>query len=287
MKHAYLIIAHNEFNVLKELIKAIDYIDNDIYIHFDKKVTDVPELTTEYSSLFVIKDRIDVRWGSVSQIKSEYRLFETAYAAETEYSYYHLISGVHFPLKPQSEIHSYFNSLNGKSVLSPLPWDIPEIRRKMGQYHFFISGQYSKNKFIRNINNILWRLCLRIQGNKWMRNSAIIAGKYSNWVSISKNDIPLIVKNKKEILKSFMYTWCADELFIPYIFKKEHISYLEHNLLYQVFEKASPKILNSSDYQVIIESKALFARKFNKTSMPLLKRIHDSWKNNSLTDTHS
>ena len=120
-----------------------------------------------------------------------------------------------------------------------------------------------------------------------MRNSAIIAGKYSNWVSISKNDMPLIVKNKKDILKSFKYTWCADELFIPYIYKKEHISFLEQNLLYQVFEKASPKILNSSDYQIIIESKALFARKFNKTSMPLLKRIHDSWKNNSLPDTHS
>ena len=287
MKHAYLIIAHNEFNVLKELIKAIDYIDNDIYIHFDKKVTDVPELTTEYSSLFVIKNRIDVRWGSISQIKSEYRLFETAYAADTKYSYYHLISGVHFPLKPQSEIHSYFNSINGKSVLSPLPWDTPEIRRKIGQYHFFTYGQHSRIKFIRNINNILWRLCLRLQGDKWMRNSAIIAGKYSNWVSISKNDMPLIVKNKKDILKSFKYTWCADELFIPYIYKKEHISYLEHNLLYQVFEKASPKILNSSDYQVIIESKALFARKFNKTSMQLLKRIHDSWKNNSLPDTHS
>ena len=68
---------------------------------------------------------------------------------------------------------------------------------------------------------------------------------------------------------------------------KEHIDFLEQNLLYQVFEKASPKILSSSDYQVIIESKALFARKFNKTSMQLLKRIQDSWKNNSLPDTHS
>lgn len=278
MKHAYLIIAHNEFEVLKELIKAIDYTDNDIYIHFDKKVTDVPELTTEYSSLFVIKDRIDVRWGSISQIKSEYRLFETAYAADTKYSYYHLISGVHFPLKPQSEIHSYFNSLNGKSVLSPLPWDIPELRRKIGLYHFFTYGQHSKIKFIRNINNILWRLCLRLQGDKWIRNSAIIAGKYSNWVSISKNDMPLIVNSKKDILKSFKYTLCADELFIPYIYKKEHISFLEQNLLYQVFKKASPIILSISDYQKIIESKALFARKFNKTSLTLLKTIYASWK---------
>lgn len=121
----------------------------------------------------------------------------------------------------------------------------------------------------------------------YIRKIDIFAGKYSEWVSISQNDMPIILRNKKDVLKSFKYTLCSDELFIPYIYKKEHISFLEQNLLYQVFEKASPKILSNSDYQVIIESKALFARKFNKTSMQLLKRIHDSWKNNSLPDTHS
>lgn len=287
MKHAYLIIAHNEFDVLKELIKAIDYIDNDIYIHFDKKVAIIPELTTKYSPIFVIKDRIDARWGCVSLIETEYKLFETAYATDTKYSYYHLISGVHFPLKSQNDIHAFFNGIKGKSVLAPLPWDIDEIRKKIGRYHFFVSGVYSNNKYVSTINNILWRICLKLQGNMYIRKIDIFAGKYSEWVSISQNDMPIILRNKKDVLKSFKYTLCSDELFIPYIYKKEHISFLEQDLLYQVFEKASPKILSNSDYQVIIESKALFARKFNKTSMQLLKRIHDSWKNNSLPDTHS
>lgn len=176
MKHAYLIIAHNEFEVLKELIKAIDYIDNDIYIHFDKKVADVPELIAEHSSLFVIKNRIDVRWGSTSQIKCEYQLFEIAYAAETEYSYYHLISGVHFPLRPQSKIHSYFDSLNGKSVLSPLQWDMTEIKKKIGRYHFFVFGLNSKHQIARTINNILWRICLKLQGNIFLRKTNFLRG---------------------------------------------------------------------------------------------------------------
>lgn len=36
-KHAYLIIAHNQFALLKELLKSIDDERNDIYIHIDKK----------------------------------------------------------------------------------------------------------------------------------------------------------------------------------------------------------------------------------------------------------
>ena len=37
MKHAYLIIAHNEFELLKLLIDRIDDARNDIYIHIDQK----------------------------------------------------------------------------------------------------------------------------------------------------------------------------------------------------------------------------------------------------------
>lgn len=38
MKHAYLIIAHNEFELLKLLIDRIDDARNDIYIHIDQKL---------------------------------------------------------------------------------------------------------------------------------------------------------------------------------------------------------------------------------------------------------
>ena len=36
-KHAYLIMAHHRFDVLKMLLTDLDYKDNDIYLHIDKK----------------------------------------------------------------------------------------------------------------------------------------------------------------------------------------------------------------------------------------------------------
>ena len=37
-KHAYLIMAHNQPQILKKLLTLLDHEQNDIYIHVDKKM---------------------------------------------------------------------------------------------------------------------------------------------------------------------------------------------------------------------------------------------------------
>lgn len=39
-KHAYMIIAHNEFDLLEILVRLLDDPRNDIYVHIDAKVKD-------------------------------------------------------------------------------------------------------------------------------------------------------------------------------------------------------------------------------------------------------
>ena len=70
-KHAYLIIAHHEPEILRLLVNALDDDRNDIYIHFDKKYQVPPNLEVQHSSLFILEKRIDVRWGDCSQINVE------------------------------------------------------------------------------------------------------------------------------------------------------------------------------------------------------------------------
>ena len=74
-KHAYLIIAHNEFEILKLLLDTLDDLRNDIFIHFDAKCCDLPLLKCNNSNLYIIPNRIDVRWGDYSQIETEMLLF--------------------------------------------------------------------------------------------------------------------------------------------------------------------------------------------------------------------
>ena len=72
MKHAYLIMAHHEFEVLGKLVQAIDDKRNDIFIHFDAKLKSYPVLKAHNANLYILEKRIDIHWGHISQIKAEY-----------------------------------------------------------------------------------------------------------------------------------------------------------------------------------------------------------------------
>ena len=43
LKHAYLIMAHNQWAILAKLIRLLDDENNDIYLHIDKKVKSFPK----------------------------------------------------------------------------------------------------------------------------------------------------------------------------------------------------------------------------------------------------
>lgn len=50
-RHAYLIMAHNQWDVLEQLLRALDDPRNDIFLHIDKKTTHPLEHLTEAVSL--------------------------------------------------------------------------------------------------------------------------------------------------------------------------------------------------------------------------------------------
>lgn len=71
MKHAYLIIAHNNKRILEILLSMLDDIRNDIYLHVDARsnLLDDLNVSLKHSHLYVLRNRIKVYWGTVSQIK--------------------------------------------------------------------------------------------------------------------------------------------------------------------------------------------------------------------------
>lgn len=273
MKHVYLIIAHNNFGTLQKLIYALDDFRNDIILHIDKKVKNIPDFIVKNSRLYIINKRINISWGHVSQIEAEFLLFEYAYNLG-DYDYYHLISGTHFPIKSQDAIHYYFESLNGKSIMSSLSWSHEEINRKIGLNHYFLRNCGSTIKIIKRISNILWRLSLKCQKCDYKKTRSLFKGKVTNWVSISKFDMKSLLENKSAIIKPFKHTLCSDELFLPYAFdlmKRDFIDYDKY--LFQHFNMASPKQITKSDLINVLSSDCLFARKFMDTDTEIMDKI--------------
>ena len=91
-KHAYLIMAHNNWKILEKLLILLDDKRNDIYLHIDLKSDFIDFSSKVHNANLFIFHEIDVRWGDISLIQVEFFLFKTAYC-KGNYSYYHLISG--------------------------------------------------------------------------------------------------------------------------------------------------------------------------------------------------
>ena len=76
-KHAYLIMAHNQFDLLCKLIRELDDERNDI----DKKAGTIDEKRfrecVQRSNVF-FTDRISVIWGGESLVECELLLFKAA-----------------------------------------------------------------------------------------------------------------------------------------------------------------------------------------------------------------
>lgn len=69
--HAYLIMAHTQFQQVIKLIKLIDDEENDIYLHIDKKVKDAHKIFSSTIAPVVNKSNIYfisknyVQWGGI------------------------------------------------------------------------------------------------------------------------------------------------------------------------------------------------------------------------------
>ena len=66
MKHAYLIIAHNNYDQLKKLIEMIDSDISDVYIHINKLMASPNEkeiLKVAAKSKVEFVSRVPVVWG--------------------------------------------------------------------------------------------------------------------------------------------------------------------------------------------------------------------------------
>lgn len=291
-KHAYLIIAHNQYEVLRCLIGCIDDERNDIYVHVDRKTSIMPDVKVEHAGLYFLTDRIDVCWGDYSQIEVEMKLFGEAYNSQerlnVKYKYYHLLSGVDIPLKSQDYIHDFFDKNVGKVFLGFYQGNISnELKRKVGVYHPF-PKQFSKvRKYtIKSlIRAISARLQLAIGGT---RNKDIELVRGTNWCSVTNEFVAFLLSRQVEIRKRFRYTFCADEVYkhtlcwnscfrdnVYDLTNEARGCMREINWIVTADKSWLPSFV-MKDYFRLKASDALFARKFDEDNIDVVHRIlHD------------
>ena len=282
MKHAYLILAHNEFVILERLIQAIDDERNDIYIHFDGKLENYPVFQPLHAGLFILTDRIDVRWGDISVVDAEFALFDEAYR-RGEYSYYHLLSGVDMPLKTQNYIHRFFEKNAGKEFVGYYQGNISkEIDRKVCRWHLFPKSFKETEGGLAVTKRVLRAGCVRLQSLLGIRrNKDINFRKGTQWLSISNELVGYLLQQQKEVRRVYTHTFCADEIFVqticwnsPFRDRIYNINDEGRGCLRMIGWKDNRlEEWQDRDFEKLMSSDALFARKFGGKHIGVVNRI--------------
>ena len=248
-KHAYLIMAHGSWKILEKLLRLLDSERHDIFLHIDKKVTDAPDVSrwVSRSGLFLLEPR-DVVWADYSQTQCEFRLLEAAISKKSErVKYYH----------PLVQLHCFrrHKSLKGLDRV----------------------GEYAQR---------LLRVD-RLKKTGWKVRDGY------NWFSIRGDFGACVLENEPKLEKMFRKTIASDEMafhtvcintdFYDTIYDDTNV---QKGCLRAIdWQRGLPYVWGSapgkvdSDFEELMSSEYMFARKFDENHMEIVDRIYDALKN--------
>jgi hypothetical protein len=252
MKIAILIIIHKNQNQSSRLINYLSK-NFDVYVHIDKK----SNINLKEQENVFIYNKYEVYWGDFSQIKTTLLLLEEAF--KKCYDRYILISGQDLPIKQNKEILEFYKYNRNEYIqFFTLPNKIWGLTKWGGLDRIYKKHVRINNKYYdKGINPYF--------------NSEIIYYGGSNWFDLTNSTLETILSylsKNPEYLNIFKYSLSGDEIFFQTLIKLLKIDNLiSHNLRYidWNYNYGFSKILCISDYNKIMNSDCLFARKFDET----------------------
>lgn len=287
MKHAYLIITFGDFYILRKLIQALDNPNGDIFIHLDAKKKHVLHELYELRKLAKhskvnIYSTISVKWGDKSLVACE--LFLMQQAVLGNYGYYHLLSGQDFLIKPISDVQYFFEQHAGEEFLAVGSYHLnKESIDCVDKYHLLMSNRLATVRLNRLLVSIQKIVGIHRLSSKELK---MFFAKGIEWASMTHSFIQCILSERCYIEKLARHSFAVDEIYKQMIYKKHADQFYLHytfdesgnnvNRLMPQYElevlatmhkvdwnRGNPYIYRIDDYDELIHSKCMFARKFD------------------------
>lgn len=286
MKHAILILAHKNITLLCKILK---YFDNqcDIFIHIDKKssftLEDINSLY-KYRNVKKVYQKFAVHWGGFSMLKSELDLLKLA-LKESDATYFHLISGQDYPIKPLNVFIEFFERHNGKNFLEfkHIPF---AARDGNGYFRFQYYMPYdwvdARNKKGKDIIHKCYKWQKKIGIKRRIPDQFYHLYGGSQWFSITREGAETLLcytRKSPAFYRRMKYTFASEESYITTVLVNllPQAKIVNNNLRYIRWLKENgnnPSNLGKEHFSSIINSNAFFARKMeNPYYKPLIELI--------------
>ncbi len=288
MKHAYMIMAHNNFYTLKTLLKLLDDERNDIYLHINKSVenwdNDEWDSILDHAKIHFVK-RVYVHWSTYSQVDAIKNLLMEA--TKTYHDYYHMLSGSDLPIKSQDHIDLFFSNNSKKEFIG-----FSKVFKKenVSQKNYCIRYFHNKNNFISLNARRLRKYLILVQkllGIDITRNIDGEVKKGHDWFSITHDAANLLIEREPEFKKYFYRAFAPTEFFTQTIlynseFRKNIYNLDDENIgsqRYIDWERGKPYIFRKEDFNLLKKSEMMFARKFMESEdMEIIDNLYNYLK---------
>jgi len=291
MKHAFLITTYGHFDLLYHLLVALNHCDSLFYIHIDKKSarkaqsSKYIEEIKKFPNAVILSNNIKVNWGAFSHSQAIILLLKEA-MKNTETEYFHTMSAQDFPIHNISKIFSFFEEARRQNFeyISHKPVPTPTWKGDQGRDRF---QYYHLNDYLNPKSKIPWimiRIGVHLQKLLHLKRTfpegfeQLYGGHI--WWSLSRDVITCLLRYIADnpcFINRFKHTFCSEEIIFQTIILNSPYAknVVNNNLRYVEMQGASPKILKAEDYEKLIHSDRLFARKMAKESAPLVKMLQN------------
>ncbi len=264
MRQAILITAYKDIPLLRKIISYFDS-DFEVFIHIDKKCQE------DYHDLMNIShvhlfNKYKIAWGAFNHLKAILLLMREAYS-NTDLEYFHLITGSDFPILPLAAFKDYCERYRKDNYVEHFPLPHPDWGKEGGMdriKYYWIQPSYrvKHRRLIYHTIKIQHRLGIN-------RSFRFFGGKLyggGTYWSVSREAIEIAlnyIKKHPKYLRRFHHTSIAEEICLPTIWCNSNLPLTNNYMRYIDWgtEGANPKVLTENDYDKIVASGALFARK--------------------------
>lgn len=278
MKIGYLILAHKNATQLERLIKRLYFKDSIIYIHIDKKadISDFTKIIEDKEEVYFVRNRISANWGAFSLVEATINGLKEMLSKNNEIEYISLLSGQDYPIKKNEDIISFFKDRKGKEFIHFAPFPTKElINGGMDRIEYYYDYD---NKIMKKDQYEIEMKLISVK-RKFIKNMNPYHG--SQWWSLTRQCVEYVlnqIDKNREIVNFYRYTRFSDEQLFQTIimnskFSKNvvnrnlrHIDWstVDRSKLDWINNPPHPKVLSMSDYNSLIKSRNLFARKFDE-----------------------
>jgi hypothetical protein len=277
MKIAHLILTYTDPLQTERMIRHMYHPEFDFYIHVDKKFdASSHHFLTKIPGVYLIQNTTDVIWGGYDTVKAILRSSEEILASGRKYDYIHLMSGQDYPIKNAHAIHNFFLQQAGKQFLRYEhfnEWD-GEGYERIRKYH--LTNFHFPGKYI--VQNLL---------NKFLPERKLPKMEfygYSMFWALTPDCIKYVIDflNTNHSFRRFMkISWGSDEFIFQTIILNSPFSkqVVNNNLLYyeRPYRSPHPNILTYKEFDNVVQSNQLFARKLSLAKDAILFDMLDEY----------